>query len=320
MKAVFLNAGKLDFDKKLDFSPLSNLVELTNYDDSKNDQIVERVQGQDIVITKEMPVGRDVISQFPSSVKLICEAGTGYNNIDIIAAREKNIAVCNIPSYSTEAVAHLAITFILNLSASLPQQQHMLERKDFSNFTDYLKVPHFELQGKTLGVIGAGAIGRNTTRIALALGMDILIYDKFQRPWDETNVKYAELEEVLKNSDFVTLHCPLTADTKHIINKDTLKLMKPTAFIINTSRGPLIKEADLIEALRNGQIAGAGLDVQEIEPPALDNPLFDMDNVIMTPHIGWRRYESRQRLVNLMGDNVKSFLEGNPVNVVNEKV
>ncbi|MGI6093241.1 MAG: NAD(P)-dependent oxidoreductase [Negativicutes bacterium] len=320
MKAVFLNAGKLDFDKKLDFSPLSNLVELTNYDDSNNDQIVERVQGQDIVITKEMPVGRDVISQFPSSVKLICEAGTGYNNIDIIAAREKNIAVCNIPSYSTEAVAHLAITFILNLSASLPQQQHMLERKDFSNFTDYLKVPHFELQGKTLGVIGAGAIGRNTTRIALALGMDILIYDKFQRPWDETNVKYAELEEVLKNSDFVTLHCPLTADTKHIINKDTLKLMKPTAFIINTSRGPLIKEADLIEALRNGQIAGAGLDVQEIEPPALDNPLFDMDNVIMTPHIGWRRYESRQRLVNLMGDNVKSFLEGNPVNVVNEKV
>lgn len=320
MKAVFLNAGKLDFDKKLDFSPLSNLTELTNYDDTSNDQIVERVQGKDIVITKEMPVGRDVISQFPPSVKLICEAGTGYNNIDIVAAREKNIAVCNIPSYSTEAVAHLAITFILNLSASLPQQQHMLERKDFSNFTDYLKVPHFELQGKTLGVIGAGAIGRNTTRIALALGMDILIYDKFQRPWDETNVKYAELEEVLKNSDFVTLHCPLTADTKHIINKDTLKLMKPTAFIINTSRGPLIKEADLIEALRNGQIAGAGLDVQEIEPPALDNPLFDMDNVIMTPHIGWRRYESRQRLVNLMGDNVKSFLEGNPVNVVNEKV
>ncbi|NLP42859.1 MAG: D-2-hydroxyacid dehydrogenase [Veillonellaceae bacterium] len=320
MKAVFLNAGKLDFDKKLDFSPLSNLTELTNYDDTSNDQIVERVQGKDIVITKEMPVGRDVISQFPPSVKLICEAGTGYNNIDIVAAREKNIAVCNIPSYSTEAVAHLAITFILNLSASLPQQQHMLEKKDFSNFTDYLKVPHIELQGKTLGVIGAGAIGRNTIRIALALGMNILIYDKFQRPWEEANVKYAELEEVLRESDFVTLHCPLTADTKHIINKDRLKLMKPSAYIINTSRGPLIKEADLIEALKNGQIAGAGLDVQEIEPPALDNPLFDMDNVIMTPHIGWRRYESRQRLVNLMGDNIKSFIDGKPVNVVNEKV
>lgn len=320
MKAVFLNAAKLDFDSKLDFSPLSNLTELTNYDDSTNDQIVDRVQGQDIIITKELPVGRDVISQFPPSVKLICEAGTGYNNIDIVAAREKNIAVCNIPSYSSEAVAHLAITFILNLSASLPQQQHMLERKDFSNFTNYLQVPHFELQGKTLGVIGAGAIGRNTIRIALALGMNILIYDMFPRHWEEANVKYAELDEVLKNSDFITLHCPLTAETKHIINKDRLKLMKPSAYIINTSRGPLIKEADLIEALQNGQIAGAGLDVQEVEPPALDNPLFGMDNVIMTPHIGWRRYESRQRLVNLMGDNIKSFIDGKPVNIVNEKV
>lgn len=319
MKAVFLNAAKLDFDKKLDFSPLSSLTTLTNYDDSTNDQIVERVQGQDIIITKELPVGRDVISQFPSSVKLICEAGTGYNNIDIAAAREKNIAVCNIPSYSTEAVAHLAITFILNLSASLPQQQHMLERKDFSNFTNYLQVPHVELQGKTLGVIGAGAIGRHAIKIALALGMNILVYDLFPKPWDEANVKYAELNEVLKNSDFITLHCPLTADTKHIINKDRLKLMKRSAYIVNTSRGPLIKETDLIEALQNGQIAGAALDVQEVEPPALDNPLFNMDNVIMTPHIGWRRYESRQRLVNLMGDNIKSFINGKPVNVVNEK-
>jgi glycerate dehydrogenase len=319
MKTVFLNAAKLDFDSKLDFSPLSDLTALTNYDDSSNDQIVERVQGQDIIITKELPVGRDVISQFPPSVKLICEAGTGYNNIDIVAAREKNIAVCNIPSYSTEAVAQLAITFILNLSASLPQQQSMLERKNFDNFTKFLQVPHFEVQGKTLGVIGAGAIGRHAIKIALVLGMNILVYDPFPREWEDDRVKNASIEEVLKQSDFITLHCPLTADTRHIINKERLALMKPTAYIVNTSRGPLIHEADLIEALNNKTIAGAGLDVQDPEPPAIDNPLFSMDNVIMTPHIGWRRYESRQRLVNLMADNIKSFLAGKPINVVNAK-
>ncbi|GBG57387.1 glycerate dehydrogenase [Sporomusaceae bacterium FL31] len=319
MKTVFLNAAKLDFDNKLDFSPLRELTTLTNYEASSNDEILERVQGQDIIITKEMPVGRDVISQFPPSVKLICEAGTGYNNIDIVAAKEKNIAVCNIPSYSTEAVAQLAITFVLNLSASLPQQQLMLERKNFDNFTKYLQVPHFEVQGKTLGVIGAGAIGRHAIKIALVLGMKVLVYDPFPKPWDDENVKFTSVEEVLKQSDFITLHCPLMADTKHIINKDRLKLMKPTAYIVNTSRGPLINEADLIEALNNKTIAGAALDVQDPEPPALDNPLFSMDNVIMTPHIGWRRYESRQRLINLMADNIKAFLQGQPINVVNSK-
>lgn len=317
MKAVFLNAAKLDFDRKLDFSPLSQLTSLTNYDDSSNDEIVARVQDQDIVITKELPVGRDVISQFPPSVKMICEAGTGYNNIDIIAAKEKGIAVCNIPSYSTEAVATLAITFVLNLSASLPQQQHMLERKDFSNFTNYLQVQHFEVQGKTLGVIGAGAIGRHAIKLARAFDINVLVYDPFAKPFDDEKIKIVSKEEVLKNSDFITLHCPLMDETRHIINKDSLKLMKPTAFIVNTSRGPLIKEDDLIDALKAGQIAGAALDVQDPEPPALDNPLFTMDNVIMTPHIGWRRYESRQRLVNLMGDNIKSFIDGSPTNVVN---
>lgn len=319
MKAVFLNAGKLDFDKKLDFSSIKQITTLTNYDDSSDAEILERVHGQDIVLTKELPVSGEIIAQFPPSVKLICEAGTGYNNIDIAAARAKNIAVCNIPTYSTEAVAQLAITFILNLSASLPQQQHMLGRKDFSNFTDYLKVPHFEVQGKTLGVIGAGAIGRHTIKLALALGMQVLVFDPYAKAFDDANVKIAGIEEVLKSSDFITLHCPLTPDTRHIINADRLKIMKPTAFIINTSRGPLIKEADLIQALKNGQIAGAALDVQDPEPPATDNPLFYMDNVIMTPHIGWRRYESRQRLVNLMADNIRAFIDGKPINVVNAK-
>ena len=318
MKTVFLNATKLDFDQKLDFSSVQALTELTNYDESSNEQILERVQGQTVVITKEMPVGKDVISQFPDSVKLICEAGTGYNNIDIVAAREKGISVCNIPSYSTVAVAQLAMTFVMNLSASLPQQQSMLERKDFSNFTKFLQVPHFEVAGKTLGVIGAGAIGRESIKIGVALGMNVLVYDPFPKEWAEGNVKNASLEDVLRQSDFITLHCPLMDSTRQIINKERIALMKPTAYIVNTSRGALIKEDDLIEALQQGRLAGAALDVQDPEPPALDNPLFAMDNVIMTPHIGWRRYESRQRLVDLVAENIKAFIDGKAVNVVNK--
>ena len=318
MKTVFLNATKLDFDQKLDFSSVQALTELTNYDDTSNEQILERVQGQTVVITKEMTVGKDVISRFPDSVKLICEAGTVYNNIDIIAAREKGISVCNIPSYSTVAVAQLAMTFVLNLSASLPQQQSMLGRKDFSNFTKFLQVPHCDVAGTTLGVIGAGAIGRESIKIGVALGMNVLVYDPFPKEWTEGNVKNASLEEVLRQSDFITLHCPLMDSTRQIINKERIALMKPTAYIVNTSRGALIKEDDLIEALQQGRLAGAALDVQDPEPPALDNPLFAMDNVIMTPHIGWRRYESRQRLVDLVAENIKAFIDGKTVNVVNK--
>lgn len=313
---VILNGAKLDFDSKLDFSALSKLTKVTKYDVSNNAEILERVKGQNIIITKELPVGRDLISQFPSSVELICEAGTGYNNIDIAAAKEKNIAVCNIPSYSTEAVAQLVITFLLNLSSSLIQQQAMLQQKNFDNFTKYLQVPHFELQGKTLGIIGAGAIGREVIKIALTLGMNILVYSRTPKTWGEAKIQSASLEELLTQSDFVSIHCPLTDDTRHLINKDRLKLMKPTSFIINTSRGPIIKETDLIAALQQGEIAGAALDVQDPEPPELNNPLFDMDNVILTPHIGWRRLESRQRLIKLMAENIEAFLEGRPINVV----
>ena len=194
----------------------------------------------------------------------------------------------------------------------------MIKQKNFDDFSQYVELPHFELQNKTLGVIGgSGAIGRAVIKVALALGMNILIYARTQKPWDNPNVHFVPLEELLKQSDFVTLHCPLTPDTLHLINKDRLKLMKPSAYIINTSRGSIIKETDLIEALQNGKIAGAALDVQDPEPPQPTNPLFEMDNVIVTPHIGWRRFESRQRLVNLMAVNIESFIQGKPINVVN---
>lgn len=314
---VFLNAAKLNFDNQLDFTPLTGLTTYTSYPDSKTMDILERVTDQNIVITKELALDGKLIEQFPPSVRLICEAGTGYNNIDTATARGKNIAVCNIPSYSTEAVAQMAITFILNLSCSLVQQQIMLRHGDRSNFTDHLKVPHFELQGKKLGIIGYGAIGREVIRIARALGMEILVNSRTPRPDADPAISFVSLEELLGQSDFISIHCPLTPATRYLINRESLALMKPSAYIVNTSRGPIIKESDLIEALRNGVIAGAGLDVQELEPPEPDNPLYQMDNVILTPHIGWKRLESRQRLIRLMADNIAAFLKGAPANVVN---
>jgi len=314
---VFLNLEKLDFDHKLDFSLLNKLAAVTEYAESSNEEILARVKDQHIVITKELPMGADIIRQLPSSVQLICEAGTGYNNIDIAAAREKNIAVCNVPGNSSEAVAQLAISGILNLCSSMKLQQIMLERKNYDNFTKHLMAPHVEVQNKTLGVVGSGGIGRQVIKIALALGMKILVHNRTPKQWDDPRIQSVNLEDLLKQSDFVTLHCPLTVDTKHLINKDRLKLMKSSAFIINTSRGSLIKEADLIEALQNGKIAGAALDVQDPEPPDINNPLFAMDNVILTPHIGWKCLESRQRLIDLLTGNIDAFIQGKAINVVN---
>ncbi|NMF07808.1 NAD(P)-dependent oxidoreductase [Clostridium beijerinckii] len=313
---VFLNASRINFDGQLDFSSLDNLGKVTKYEDSSNDEILERVKEQNIVITKELTISKELIEKFPSSVKLICEAGTGYNNIDIIAAREKGISVCNVPGYSSEAVAQLVITFILNLSSSLAQQQRMIENKNYSNFTKYLQVPHIEIQNKTLGVIGAGSIGIQVMNVAKALGMKILVYSRSYKDLGDSNIKFVSLEELLKESDFVTIHCPLTTETRYLIDKSRLDLMKSSSFIINTSRGAIIKETDLIEALNNKKIAGAALDVQDPEPPELNNPLFNMENVILTPHIGWKCFESRQRLINLLANNIEAFIKKEPVNII----
>lgn len=312
-KCVVLNAKKMNFDGKLDFSVLSS--DVTVYDDTTEQQLSERIQGANIIVTKEMPVSAEMIQKFPESVKLICEAGTGYNNIDLEATRKKGITVCNIPSYSTERVAHTAIMMILNLSSAMQVQMKMLACGNHDNFTRNLQVPHVEVNGKTLGIIGAGHIGRKVIQIAQALDMNILVYTRTPRE-DEKGIRYVSLEELLKNSDYVSMHCPLTENTKHMINKESLSLMKPSAFIINTSRGALIDEAALIEALENGTIAGAGLDVQETEPPEEASPLYTMDQVLLTPHMGWKGLETRQRLVSILADNIKQFMEGNPINVV----
>ena len=314
-RVVVVNAGKMNYDHALDFSILSNDVQV--YDNSTNEELIERIQGARVVVTKELPVNAELLSQFPDTVKLIVEAGTGYNNIDLNAAKERGITVCNIPAYSTERVAHTVIMMILNFASTMQKQIGMLAKGDRSNFTKYLQVSHTEVNGKTLGVVGAGHIGMEVIKVTKALGMNILIHTRTPKA-DGDGIRYVSLDELLENSDYITLHCPLNDQTKHMINKETIAKMKPNAVIVNTGRGPLINEADLCEALAAKRIAGAGLDVQEVEPPAEDSPLYTLDNVIITPHMGWKGLETRQRLVGIIRDNVQAFFKGEPINVVSK--
>lgn len=312
-RVVVVNASKMNYDHALDFSILSNDVQV--YDNSTNTELIKRIQGARVVVTKEISVTAELLSQFPDTVKLIVEAGTGYNNIDLNAAKAKGITVCNIPAYSTERVAHTVIMMILNFASTMQQQIGMLAKGDRSNFTKYLQVSHTEVNGKTLGVVGAGHIGMEVIKVAKALGMNILVYTRTPKA-DGDGIRYVSLDELLENSDYITLHCPLNDQTKHLINKETIGKMKPNAVIVNTGRGPLINEADLCKALAAKRIAGAGLDVQEVEPPVEDSPLYTLDNVIITPHMGWKGLETRQRLVGIIRDNVQAFFKGEPINVV----
>ena len=314
-RVVVVNASKMNYDHALDFSVLSSDVQV--YDDSTNEELIERIQGARVVVTKELPVGADLLSQFPDTVKLIVEAGTGYNNIDLNAAKERGITVCNIPAYSTERVAHTVIMMILNFASTMQKQIGMLAKGDRSNFTKYLQVSHTEVNGKTLGVVGAGHIGMEVIKVAKALGMNVLVHTRTPKA-DGDGIRYVSLDELLEHSDYITLHCPLNEQTKYMINKVAISKMKPSAVIVNTGRGPLINEADLCEALAAKRIAGAGLDVQEVEPPAEDSPLYTLDNVIITPHMGWKGLETRQRLVGIIRDNVQAFFKGEPINVVSK--
>jgi len=316
MKIVVLNGAKVNYDGTIDYKVLANPEDELIIYDTCNDHDYNKIsEGAEVIISKELPMSYEDIMGLPASVKLICEAGTGYNNINLDACHERGIAVTNVPAYSSERVAHTAIMMMLMLASTMQTQISMLAKGDHTNFDKHLSVPHVELNYKTLGVIGGGNIGQNTIAIGRAMKMNVLVYDPFPKA-DSDGVKYVSLEELLKNSDFVSLHCPLMDSTRHIINKDTLALMKPTAFIVNTARGPLIDEPALIEALQKKQIAGAGLDVQEVEPLAASSPLFALDNVILTPHMGWKGLESRQRLVGILKEAIDGYRKGEKVHRV----
>jgi glycerate dehydrogenase len=312
-KTVVLNASLVNYDGNIDYSQIAS--EVVIYDETSEDEILERVEGFTIVVTKEMKVSGDIIRKFPDSVKMICEAGTGYNNIDLDAVRQKGIVLCNIPAYSSERVAHTAILMILNLASSMQKQIRMLAEGNHDNFHKHLMVDHVELNGKTLGLIGYGNIGKEVIKVGQALGMRILVYTRTPGK-DLDNIYFTSKDQVVKESDFISLNCPLNESTRHMFDKETFQMMKPTAYLINTARGALIDEKALIDALQNNIIAGAGLDVQEVEPLDDKSPLYTMDNVIITPHMGWRGLETRQRLVSIIQDNIRAFSEGQLINRV----
>ena len=273
----------------------------------------------EVVITKEIPIKAGLIERFPASVRLLVEGGTGFNNVDMAACAARGITVCNVPAYSQDAVAHLVITFVLNHSCSLTQQQQLISTGDRSNgFAEPLRTPHFELGGLIIGLIGGGGnIGSKVAAVARALGMKVLISSR-SPPADQDPASGIEIissvEELLKRSDFVSIHCPLNDQTCHLIDAAALAMMKPNALLINTARGAVIDEAALIEALKAGTIAGAALDVQDPEPAA--ESILTAPNCVVTPHIGWKRLETRQRLADGITKNIASFLAGEPVNVV----
>lgn len=277
----------------------------------------------EIVITKEMELPISAIEAFPSSVKLLCEAGTGYNNIPIELARKKGIDVVNIPSYSNESVAHMVITYIMNFAAAMFDQARMLHNNDRKNFTVF-QHPIYEITGKTLGIVGgSGIIGTCVADVAIPLGMNIAISSRSgklpagHKYEHHPKVKVVPFDDLFRQSDFVSVNCPLNAETRHSIGAREIKMMKPTAFLINTARGAIINEKELIECMKENIIAGAGLDTQEVEPPPEDSDIWQLENVFLTPHIGWRRLETRQRLVDKTADNIESYVKGDLQNVVN---
>ena len=306
-KVVVVNAGRLDWDGALRWAELEATGTLVRFPDGSPSpaELAARCDGATVVVTKEVKVDVDLL---PSSVKLVCEAGTGYNNVNLAAATARGITVCNVPAYSTEAVASLVLTFMLALSSSLAQQSQALARGDRSCFTHALSLPHFELEGKTVLLIGgSGTIGQRVGTLASALGMRVVSWGR------RTETPLAVL---LGQADFVSIHIPLSEATHHLIGKGALASMKKGAYLINTARGAIVDEAALVDALRSGHLAGAGLDVQETEPPAEDSPLWDTPNLILTPHIGWKRVETRQRLIDAVARNVQAWAKGEPVNVV----
>jgi len=329
LKAVMLNAARLDFDGRMDWSKVTAATDLTSYDISATEEIVSRVQGMDIVMNKEFPIPGDVIRAFPPSVKLIAEAGTGYNNIDLDACREMGIGLCNVPEYTTEAMGDYAITLVLALSCSLAPQMKALAKGDrtYMHQCHLGHLHHFEIAGKTFGIIGGlGYIASNISKKALKLGMKVIVSDMPSTPLGmrPNGVEVVSFDDLLKNSDFISTMVPLNKHTKGLLNKECFDKMKPSAYVINTARGPIIDQDAIVDALRQKKIAGAALDVfgeGSAPPPPLpdDSPLYDVfnefENVILTPHIGWQRLEARQRVVSMCGDNMAKFSRGEPMNI-----
>ena len=319
MKIVVLD-GYTENPGDLSWDALAALGDLTVYDRTpyEDAEIIRRIGDAQIVYTNKTPVSRAAIEACPQ-LEMIGVLATGYNVVDVAAAREKGIPVCNIPTYGTDAVGQFAIALLLEICHHVGHHNKAVHEGRWASNPDWCfwDMPLIELAGKTMGILGFGRIGQCTGRIARALGMRVLAYDKFESDAGRAIAEYVSLDALLSAADVVVLHCPLFPDTDRIINKDTIARMKDGVILINNSRGQLVNEEDLAEALNSGKVYAAGLDVVSTEPIREDNPLLKAKNCIITPHISWATRESRQRLMDIAVENARSFFAGSPINVVN---
>lgn len=318
MKIVILD-GYTENPGDLSWEGFERLGDLVVYDRTPADQIAERMKDAEIVYTNKTPISRETIAVCPQ-LKFIGVLATGYNVVDTAAAKEAGIPVSNIPTYGTDGVAQFAIALLLELCHHIGEHSDCVKAGEWTNNQDWCfwNHPLIELAGKTMGIIGFGRIGQKTGQIAKALGMNVIAYDEYSNDTGREIAEYVTLEELLAQSDVISLHCPLFPSTEGIINKKNIAKMKDGVMIINDSRGPLIIEEDLRDALNSGKVAGAAVDVVSVEPIRMDNPLLSAKNCIITPHIAWAPKESRQRLMNIAVDNLNAYLSGTPQNVVNK--
>lgn len=323
MKAVVLdgytlNPGDLSWD---DLKALCDLTvyDRTAYDPSGTADVIKRISDAQIVFTNKTPLPAEAIKA-AQKLKYIGVLATGYNVVDVETAKQQGIVVTNIPTYGTDAVAQMAIALLLEMCHHVGAHDEAVKAGEWVSNPDWCfwKYPLIELAGKTMGIIGLGRIGQATARIAQALGMKVLAFDSYKvKELESPTLKYVELDELLSAADVITLHCPLLESTNGIINKNNIAKMKTGVMIINNSRGPLIVEEDLAEALNSGKVGGAALDVVSSEPIKADNPLLKARNCIITPHMSWAPIESRQRLMDIAVNNLRQFLDGKSINVVN---
>ena len=316
MKIVVLDGFAMN-PGDLSWENLNELGECVIFDRTRPEEILGRADGADALITNKVIIDKALMAKLPL-LKYIGVTATGYNVVDVQAAAERNIVVTNIPAYSTNSVAQLVFSHILNVANRVELHANSVRKGDWISSADfsYSKSPQIELAGKTLGIVGFGRIGRKVAEIGLAFGMKVIFQNRSEKANLPSGIIQKGLSEVFTESDFVSLNCPLTAENIEFVNRDLIKTMKPTAVLINTGRGGLINEQDLADALNAGQLSAACLDVLSTEPPRPDNPLIPLQNCFITPHIAWATFEARQRLLNITIDNLKGFITGNPQNQV----
>ena len=317
MKIVILD-GYTENPGDLSWAGLEALGQVTVYDRTPASEILARAKGAEVLLTNKTPLSAETLATLAPQLRYIGVLATGYNVVDVEAAKAQGVPVCNIPTYGTTAVAQFVMALLLELCHHVGDHSRSVKAGDWSRCPDfcYWNSPLIELAGKTFGVIGYGRIGRAAARLAAAFGMEVLAYDTHATGMDEV-ARLVSLDEVLEKSDVISLHCPLFESNRGMINQESIARMKDGVLLINTSRGPLIDEAALAQALHTGKVAGAGLDVLETEPARPDNPLLAEPNCLITPHIAWAPKESRQRLMDIAVANLAAWLDGKPQNVVN---